>query len=169
MPSHRTPAAPPPAQELSPVPAIRLIFEFEGDKISLLSQQPVEMVVTGSDLAQRVTAGTFVDARDANNQTLARVHARGAAQPSAEVYPEKHGDPFLNMPVAIPKGAFTVVIPAPMAAARVAVVRLEPSKPVTTRASTPSSESTHAEGASETASPALELTELATFALQRRP
>lgn len=165
MPSRRTPAAPPRVQEPSPVPAIRLIFEVDGDKITLLSQQPVDMAITGSDLAQQATAGTFVDSRDANNRTLARVHARGAVQSSAEVFPEKHGDPILHVPVAKPKGAFTVVIPAPMAAARVAVVRLEPDKTAATRASTTAS----AAGAREAAAPALQLTELASFGLQRRP
>jgi hypothetical protein len=164
MPSRRTQAARPRVQEPPPVPAIRLIFEVDGDKITLLSQQPVDMAITGSDLAQQATAGTFVDARDANNRTLARVHARGAVQNSAEVFPEKHGDPILHVPVAKATGAFTVVIPAPKAAARVAVVRLDPGTPVTTRASTAS-----ASGAREATAPALQLTELASFDLQRRP
>lgn len=137
--------------------AMRLIFEYDGDEVRLVSQQPVDMVVTGADLAQVHGPGTFVDARDSANRTLARVHARGMSEGSAEVFPEKPGQPIVRVAIARPRGAFTVVVPAPQAAARVAVVRVEPdaAAPAGVRAAG--------------AAPALQSTELGSFPLQRKP
>jgi len=157
MPSRKTPSSPAVGQR-APKPAMRLIFEYDGDQVRLVSQQPVDMVVTGADLAQVHAAGTFVDARDANDRTVARVHARGISEGMVEVFPEKHGDPIVHVKVDRPRGAFTVVLPAPKEAAKVAVVRV---KRDTTRAA--------AAGAAAGAEPPLQTTELASFALQRKP
>ena len=160
MPSRRSKT--PPAVQPRPVPAVRLIFEVDGDRITLLSQQPVDMVVTGAELAQRATTGTFVDARDASDRTLARVHAHGVGEETMEVFPEKPGDPIERVPVGKRKTAFTVVVPAPQAAARVAVVRLAPAVAASPRAA-------GAAASSAAAPTALDATELASFDLQRRP
>lgn len=158
MPSRKTPTKPPSVGQPKPAPAIRLIFEYDGDQVRLVSQQPVDMAITGADLAQVHAAGTFVDARDASDRTVARVHARGMSEGMVEVFPEKPGDPILHVKVDRPRGAFTVVLPAPKEAAKVAVVRV---KPEATRAA--------AAGAAPGAEPALQTTELASFALQRKP
>jgi septal ring-binding cell division protein DamX len=141
-----------------PAPAIRLIFEYDGDEVRLVSQQPVDVAITGADLAQVQAAGTFVDTRDATNRTLARVHARGVSEGTAEVFPEKPGQPFERVNVERPKGAFTVVLPAPQAAARVAVVRVKPGAAPAARAP-----------GGPAAEPVLEAKELGSFALQRKP
>ena len=147
------------APQAPAAPAMRLIFEYDGDEVRLISQQPVDMVVTGADLAQVQGPGTFVDARDGANRTLARVHARGMSEGSAEVFPEKPGQPIVRVAVERPRGAFTVVVPAPQAAANVAVVRIQPD------AATPAG----ARAGGAAASPALQATELASFPLQRKP
>ena len=72
-----------------PVPSVRLIFEYEGDKVRLVSQQPVDMVVTGFDLPLTDQIAYHVESRDVNDKTLARVPARNALERSAEVFPEK--------------------------------------------------------------------------------
>ncbi|MDM0108107.1 hypothetical protein QTH97_24375 [Variovorax sp. J22R24] len=160
MPSRKTnrraPIPPPP-----PAPAMRLIFEYEGETLRLVSQQPVDMAVTGTDLAQQYTAGTFVDARDATDRTLARVHARGMSE-SAEVFPESPGDPIVHVALERPSGAFTVVLPAPQAATRVAVVRVRPGAVTRDQAA-------GAALAGAGAAPALQTTDLASFPLQRKP
>ena len=140
-----------------PAPAMRLIFEYDGDEVRLISQQPVDVAITGADLAQVQAAGTFVDARDAANRTLARVYARGVSEGTAEVFPEKPGQPFEHTRVERPRGAFTVVLPAPQAAARVAVVRVQPGAAPAVRAP-----------GTAAAEPALETKELGSFALQRK-
>ena len=96
-----------------PVQSVRLIFEYEGDKVRLVSQQPVDMVVTGFDLPLTEQLAYHVEARDVNDKTLARVPARNALERSMEVFPEHPGEPIVRHDVPVPKGAFTVVVPAP--------------------------------------------------------
>jgi hypothetical protein len=138
---------------------VRLIFEYDGDNVRLISQQPVDMVVTGADLSQVHAAGTFVDARDAADRTLARVHAHGVSDGSMEVFPEKHGDPIERVKTDRPQGAFTVVLPAPQAAARVAVVRVKASDVAPAARAASAADAT----------PTLQTTDLASFPLQRKP
>src|SRR5215471_18695567 len=72
--------------ELRPGRALRLIFEYEGDRVRLVSQQDVDVAVTGFDLPDVHPPGYYVDSRDAGNQTLARVAARDAFGSSTEVF-----------------------------------------------------------------------------------
>ncbi len=113
----------------TPTQAVRLIFEYEGDQVRLVTKQQVEMVVTGFDIAQASQAGYYIDARDANNQTLARVPARNAFDNSTEVFPEQPGEPITRVDMAIPRGAFTVVVPVPEKADHVTIVQIAPSRP----------------------------------------
>jgi hypothetical protein len=110
--------------------AVRLIFQYDGDQVWLVSQQPVDMFVTHSDPAQKVQqAGVYVDARDAAGTTLASVPAAAAFGASMEVFPERPDEPIVRTDIDRPRGAFTVVVPAPRAASQVAVVRVAPSAP----------------------------------------
>jgi hypothetical protein len=109
--------------------AVRLIFEYEGDKVRLVSEQPVEMAVTGFDLARVEHPGYYVDIRDAMNRPLARVPVRNAFVTSAEVFPEQPGEPITRVDVAEPRGAFTVVIPASDNAHHVTVLQVVRGKP----------------------------------------
>jgi hypothetical protein len=111
------------------VPSVRLIFEYEGDKVRLVSQQPVDVAVTGFDLPLTDQAAYHVESRDENDKTLARVPARNALERSAEVFPEHPGEPIVRHDVPVPKGAFTVVIPAPPATHHVTLVQIVPGKP----------------------------------------
>ena len=112
--------------ELPTHKAVRLIFEYDGDTVRLVSQQNVDMAVTGFDMSGVDHPGYYVDTRDASGTTLARVAARGAFVGSAEVFPEKPGDPITRVEVAAPKGAFTVVVPVTDAVSHVAVTRVAP-------------------------------------------
>jgi hypothetical protein len=109
-----------------PTRAMRLIFEYEGDRVRLVSEQPVEMAVTGFDLPRGPEPGFYVDTRDQQNRTLARVPARGAFATSMEVFPEAPGEPITRVDVAHPRGAFTVVVPAPETTDHVTVMQISP-------------------------------------------
>jgi len=141
-----------------PTLAMRLIFEYDGDQVRLVSQSPVDLSITGFDLARTERAGYYVDTRDGAGQTLARVPARGAFSTSAEVFPEQPGEPISRVEVAHPKGAFTVVVPAPSGADSVSVVRVAAGAP---RAVQPAARATSVE-----AGGGLEVTDIAKFALQ---
>jgi hypothetical protein len=108
--------------------AVRLIFEYDGDTIRLVSQQPVDMIV--SPVQERQQPGIYVDARDAAGATLASVPAPPTAfSGSLEVFPEQPDEPIVRVDTPRPRGAFTVVVPASDAARQVALVRVAPSSP----------------------------------------
>lgn len=113
----------------APTLAMRLIFEYEGDQVRLVSQQPVDVAITGFDLARAQHPGYYVDTRDANGRTLARVPVRGAFSGSVEVFPEQPGEPISRIDVGTPRGAFTVVVPVPAGADHVSVLHLAPARP----------------------------------------
>lgn len=115
-------------QQTPRAPAIRLIFEYEGDSVRLVSQQPVDTIISGFDPGVEARPGDFVETRDDDGQRLARVPARGAFRESAEVFPENHTEPITRVGVEA-RGAFTVIVPAPAEAAQVAVVRVAPPGP----------------------------------------
>jgi hypothetical protein len=109
--------------------SMRLIFEYDGDDVRLVLQQPLDVPVTGFDMARTQREGFFVDTREASGRTLARVPARGAFHGSVEVFPEKHGDPITRKDVERPKGAFTVIVPVTSDADHVSVVHVTPAQP----------------------------------------
>jgi hypothetical protein len=113
----------------APTRAMRLIVEYEGNQVRLVSQQPVEMAITGSDIARVEHPGYYVDTRDTRGRTLARVPARNAFSASVEVFPENPGEPISRVDVPQPRGAFTVVVPVPQDADHFSVVQIAPEKP----------------------------------------
>lgn len=107
-------------------PAVRLIFTYDGDDVTLLQQQPVDVAVTGFDVDQPAPLdGHVVEVRADDGSALARVAVRSGPPTSAEVFPEQPGEPIVRVE-APPTGAFTVVVPAPEAAARITLLRLQP-------------------------------------------
>jgi len=108
-----------------PPGAVRLIFEYDGDNIRLVLQQPVDVAVTGFDTALVSPPGHYVEVRSSEGRALSRVRVHGGIPESAEVFGEP-GTPITRVDLARPKGAFTVVVPAPAAAARIALLRVEP-------------------------------------------
>ncbi len=104
--------------------AVRFIFEYDGDQVRLISQQNVDIAVTGFDLRGKRAAGDYVELRGAEGP-LAATPIRAGMGTSMEVFPEP-GQQFAQTEVAHPKGAFTVVVPAPKGTRQVAVVRVAP-------------------------------------------
>ena len=109
--------------------AVRLIFEYDGDTVRLVLQQPVDVAVTGSDVALTSPPGHYVEVRARDGQALSRVRVHGGIPPDAEVFGEP-GTAITRTRVDRPQGAFTVVVPAPQAASRIALLRVEPPLPV---------------------------------------
>lgn len=108
----------------SPQAAMRLVFEYDGEGVRLVSQTPVTMVLTDTDPRQN-TPGIYVDSRNAENAPLARVRAPGALLESAEVFPQPgRSDERIHRIDQPAAGAFSVVVPAPDAARNVAVVHI---------------------------------------------
>jgi hypothetical protein len=145
------------ASQPMPTLAMRLIFEYEGQQVRLVSQQPVDIAITGFDIARAQRPGYYIDTRDATGRTLSRVPARDAFSGSTEVFPEQPGEPITRVDVATPRGAFTVVVPVAEGADHVTVVHVTPAAP---EAPLPSSPATSAMPGSP------EVTELASFPLQ---
>jgi hypothetical protein len=146
------------AGESRPRPAVRLIFEYEGEDVRLVAQQPVDVAVPGFDLAQVPHPGHYVETRTAADKPLSRVPVRGAFATSAEVFPEQPGEAITRVDVAQPSGAFTVIVPAGAGATHVALLHVrapaEPREPAPPTAAT-----TAAAGAPE-------VEEIARFALE---
>lgn len=106
--------------------AVRMIFEYEGDTIRLVSTQRVDVAVTGFDLpAETATPpGHYVQLRSADGVSLAQVAVRNGPTASAEVFPETAGEPIVRTDLERPRGAFTVVVPAAAGARQIAVVEV---------------------------------------------
>ncbi len=106
--------------------AVRMIFEYDGDEIRLISTQPVDVALTGFDLSREVTPapGHYVQLRSAEGAALAQVPLRNRPSASAEVFPETHGEPIVRTDLERASGAFTVVLPSVAAARQVVVVEV---------------------------------------------
>lgn len=101
--------------------AVRLIFEYDGDNIQLIHQSAVDVAVTGFDAHPDIRPGRFAEVRDAEGRGLVRVPVRHESG-SAEVFPPNAGEPITRVDVEHPKGAFTVIVPAPAETRSVALL-----------------------------------------------
>ena len=111
--------------------AIRFIFEYSGDRITLIGQHRVDVAVPGVDLPSQLSPGHFVEVRSADGAALARVPVREDISGAAEVFPEDHSEPITRLDKPVAEGAFTVVVPAPSTAHSVAVLRVAAQEPAT--------------------------------------
>jgi len=84
------------------------------------------MAVTTPDTTGIDHPGYYVDVRNSAGRALARVPAHAAFAASAEVFPERPGEPITRVDVPNPKGAFTVVVPVTDEASHVTVMRIAP-------------------------------------------
>ena len=108
-------------QPTSSPAAVRLIFEYEGDTVRLVSQEPVDVDIPRFTPTEQ-PADHFVETRNDQGALLARVPVRGSFVQSTEVFPEDHNEAITRIDTAA-SGAFTVVVPAQDDAVRVAVMR----------------------------------------------
>lgn len=106
--------------------AVRLIFEYEGDQVRLVQQQPVDVAVSGFDLTREQAPGDHVEVRGADGQLLNRVPIRSGMTTSVEVFPEDPNEPITRTDMPEARGAFTVVVPTTPQADHIALVRIQP-------------------------------------------
>jgi hypothetical protein len=106
------------------VRATRLVFEYEGDNVRLVTEQPVEVAAAMLNLTSANEPGFFVDIRDASELTLARVPAPHAFSTSVEVFPDRPDQPIMRTDVTPSKGAFTVLVPTPDEADHATIVSI---------------------------------------------
>jgi hypothetical protein len=116
------PAVPPPGA--TPPRTVRLIFSYEDDTVRLVLQQPVDVAVTGFDVDPMPRSGHYVEVRTAEGRALTRVRVHDGIPTSAEVFGEP-GTPIARVDLEHAQGAFTVVVPAPEEAARIALLHVE--------------------------------------------
>jgi hypothetical protein len=136
---------------------VRLIFEYEGDTVRLVSQVPVDVDVASFSAAEASSAH-FVETRNDQGAVLTRVPVHGAFVQSAEVFPEDHTQEITRVETES-RGAFTVLVPAQDGAVRVAVMRV----------ATPRLDVPPGGGQSPSPTPdAAQDVELGTFPLERR-
>jgi len=135
--------------------SVRLIFEYDGDDIRLVHQQPVDMAISGLDTPREVLPGKHVEVRAADELVISRVPIRADLSASAEVFPESPDEPITRVDLPEAKGVFTVVVPVTDLADHVSLVRIPhpPAEP--------------GQRGAPTAAPE-QPTELARFALEER-
>jgi hypothetical protein len=109
-------------QSRRPTRAVRLIFEYDGDAVVLISQQDVDVVTTRLGALREPPPGNYVEVRGSDGGALSRVAIGEAFSTSVEVFPEHSGETILRLDVEKPRGAFTVVVPAAEEATQVAVL-----------------------------------------------
>jgi hypothetical protein len=108
-----------------PPSGVRLIFTYEGDEVTLVSQERVDVAVTGFDAAPEQRSGHFAEVRGAAGQSLTRVPLHAAFPDSVEVFGEAEGEAITRVPNLNRSGAFTVIVPARPEARSVAVIRVD--------------------------------------------
>jgi|SRR5690242_10707625 hypothetical protein len=104
--------------------SVRLIFEYDGDRVDLVSRQPVDMVAPSSepldDFSDRL--GSWIELRDPEGVALHRQVVHDPLGASTEVFSSDPEQSLRRVERTRQKGAFTVVVPDLPGANQVAVV-----------------------------------------------
>jgi hypothetical protein len=104
--------------------SVRLIFQYDGDRIDLVSRQQVDMMTPSSgplsDFSDRL--GTWVEVRDAEGAALHRQVLPDPVRTSAEVFSPDPDESLRRVERTRRTGAFTVVVPDLPQADHVALV-----------------------------------------------
>ncbi|MBH1938792.1 hypothetical protein I5Q34_31805 [Streptomyces sp. AV19] len=108
--------------------AVRLIFEYEGTDIRLVSRQRVEMVPPPGDPLhpEQDLHGFWVEVRDAGLHPLYRRVMHPPVRHDAEVFSDDPERSLARVPVDEPKGAFAVLVPDLADADHIALVSSPP-------------------------------------------
>lgn len=103
--------------------SIRLIFEYDGDRVDLVFRQPVDMVAPSSDplgdFDDRL--GSWIELRDPDGVVLHRQVLNDPLANSTEVFSSDPQESLRRVDRTRRKGAFTVVVPDLPRADRVAL------------------------------------------------
>jgi hypothetical protein len=115
--------------------AIRLIFEYDGDEVRLISRQHVDMLVSPSDALEGYEGqqGFWAEVRDADGTRLYRQILHDPIRRDAEVFSDDPQQSIARVPVERPTGVFFVLVPDLDEADHVALMN-SPSRPPGLRA-----------------------------------
>jgi hypothetical protein len=99
-------------REPTPRGAVRLVFEYDGRQVRLVSRQRVDMQPPPTDPIEGYEGqqGFWVEVRDADGRTL---HRRVMQDPiaDAEVFSDEPGQSVMRVPVREPRGSFAILVP----------------------------------------------------------
>ena len=114
--------------EEPPPRAIRLVFEYDGDDVRLVSQARIDKVLPQTDQSADATSyrGTWSEVRDGDGVTLDRRVLVDPMPRDAEVFPEQLGAEISREPLDRPSGVFTLLVPDLEGADHVAVLSNSP-------------------------------------------
>jgi hypothetical protein len=126
--SDMTNAGPPSGSGPAAPGALRLIFEYQGSDIRLVSRQRVAMAVPpGDPIEGRDTeSGFWVEVRDGAGNPLHRRVMHDPVRHDVEVFSDDPAQSLARVPVPQPAGTFAVLIPDIAAADHVALVSSPP-------------------------------------------
>jgi hypothetical protein len=110
--------------------AIRLVFEYEGDDVRLVSRSRIEKFLPQANQSADALEfrGTWSEVRDAAGATLDRRVLVDPMPRDAEVFPEQLGEEISRQPIERPSGVFTVLVPDVEGADHVAVLSNSPAQ-----------------------------------------
>jgi hypothetical protein len=93
--------------------AMRLTFSYDGDKVRLVSQQPVEMLIPPSDPVKGFAKqkGFWAELKSAQDKTLYRRVMHNPTRNDAEVFSDDPEQSISREPAPKRKGVFVVVVP----------------------------------------------------------
>jgi hypothetical protein len=116
--------------EEPPPRAIRLVFEYDGDDVRLVSRARIDKVLPQTDQSADATSyrGTWSEVRDGDGVTLDRRVLVDPMPRDAEVFPEQLGEEINREPIDHPSGVFTLLVPDLAGADHVAVLSNSPSQ-----------------------------------------
>lgn len=105
----------------------RLIFEYDGDNLRLVSSHDVELAPPASDAktAGADEAGFWLEVRDARLQVMHRQIMHDPMMTHAEVFSNEPGKSIARSTTPVRKGAFTVLVPRLPTSDHLAFVRMD--------------------------------------------
>ena len=111
--------------------AIRLIFEYDGDEIRLISRQHVDMLVPPTDALEGYEGqqGFWTEVRDTDGNILHRQILHDPIRRDAEVFSDDPAQSITRVPVERPAGVFVVLVPDLDATDHVALMNSPPGPP----------------------------------------
>jgi hypothetical protein len=97
----------------APPRAVRLVFRYEGEEISLVSRRPIDMISPPSDSLSGYEdeQGFWIEVRNEQAEILHRQVMSDPLLKDVEVFSPDPAQSIFRTPVEKPSGIFTVVVP----------------------------------------------------------
>jgi len=107
---------------------VRLIFEYEGRQVRLLSRQHLDMQPPPTDPVERYEGqqGFWIEVRDKGGHVLHRQIMQDPMREDAEVFSDEPGASVMRVPRSEVRGTFAVLVPDVEAADHLALMGSPP-------------------------------------------